>query len=151
MALLAAPVQDAASNPSGKAKRQWACDSNSMDSGYLPPSHPHPYKRTGSTPTHSFRAGSTEQPQTLCVICLYRPHPNRGVRSRKGTLSDGEPAFSTRSKLGHLIDCLGKSLCVDFQLPKVASNTPISHTTPTAEAIPAKVIVSFPSTPIRRS
>jgi hypothetical protein len=54
-------MQDAASNPLGKAKRQRACDSSSTDSLYLPPSHPHPYKMTGSILTHSFRAGPTEQ------------------------------------------------------------------------------------------
>jgi hypothetical protein len=94
-------------NPSGKAERQRAQDNISTDSVYPPPSHPHPYKRTVSTPTYSFRTSPTEQPQTLSVVCLYRPHPNMGECFNE-MLSDGEPAFSTQRKLDHLVDRQGK-------------------------------------------
>ena len=117
MAVLATPTQDTLSNPVGKAKRQRARDANAMDNNYTAPSHPHPYRRMGPTPTHSFRPNPIEQPQTFCVVCLRRPHPNIG-ECREETLNDGEPAFSTRNKLGHLVDRQNKSLCVDFQLSK---------------------------------
>jgi hypothetical protein len=30
-----------------------------------------------STPTHSFRPVTTDQPQTLCAVCLRKPHQDR--------------------------------------------------------------------------
>ncbi|KAN0111396.1 hypothetical protein V8E52_008552 [Russula decolorans] len=41
---------------------------------------------------------------------------------REETLNDGDAAFSTRNKLGHLIDRQGKSLCADFQLSKACAS-----------------------------
>jgi hypothetical protein len=117
IALLAAPTQDATPNSAGRARRQRGRDASLTDRPHSPPSRPHPYKRTISAPNHSFRASPPDQPQALCIVCLRKAHPIIG-ECREETLNDGEPAFSTRAKLGHLVDRQGKSLCVDFQLYK---------------------------------
>jgi len=117
MALLASPAQGTASNTGSKAKKQWPRDANPTEGTHSPPSHHHPYKRSGASANHSFRPNSSETSQTVCVVCLRRPHPNMG-ECREETLSDGDPAFSTRNKLGQLTDRQGKSLCADFQHPK---------------------------------
>lgn len=121
MAILAAVPQDANANPSGKIRRQRARITSAGDGAQSPSPHPHPYKKAASTPTHSFRPNTNDQPQTLCAVCLRKPHQNM-AECREETLGDGQPAFSTRSKLGHLTDRQGKSLCVDFQLPKGCSS-----------------------------
>lgn len=61
-----------------------------------------------------------QQPHTLSIVCLCRPHPNM-AKHREETLSDGEPAFSSLSKFGHLTD-LQESLCVGFRLPNRSPN-----------------------------
>src|SRR5580698_8367392 len=115
MAFLGSSTQDTTLSPSSKGKRNRLCDASSTNSASSLSSHPHPYKRAGHAPSHSFRPPTTDQPQAVCVVCLRRPHPNMG-ECREETLSDRDPAFSTRSKLGHLVDRQGKTLCVDFQL-----------------------------------
>src|SRR5712672_4774047 len=109
MAILGVPAQDAASNPTGKDKRLRTQDAGAADGANPPLSHPHPYRRAAPSPSHSFRASPGDQPQTRCLVCLRTPHPHM-AECREETLSDGEPAFSTRSKLGHLVDRQGKSL-----------------------------------------
>jgi hypothetical protein len=120
MAFLATSAQDSSPNAAGKGKRQQARDTGPVDGMHSPAPH-HPYRRSGAAPSQSFRANAAEHPQTLCIVCLRRPHPNMG-ECREETLSDGEPAFSTCGKLGQLTDRQGKALCVDFQLPKSCSS-----------------------------
>ena len=123
MRALAAPAHNAAPNPPSKAKRhQRTRDTSASDSPPQYTPHPHPYRRTESTSTHSFRTSSPDQQNTICAVCLSRPHQDM-AECRKDKLSDGDPAYSSRSKLGHLVDLQGKSLCLDFQLWKGCSST----------------------------
>jgi hypothetical protein len=125
MRALTAPTHNAAPNPPSKIRRQRMRDTSASAASESPPQytpHPHPYRRSESTSTHSFRASSADQQNTICAVCLSRPHPEM-AECRKDKLSDGDPAYSTRSKLGHLVDLQGKSLCLDFQLRKGCSST----------------------------
>ena len=113
----AAAAQTSTQNVQGRPRHARFRDAAPTDSINAHPTQPHPYRRpaSGSSPTCSFRTSSSEN--ASCVVCLNRPHPNMGECHEK-MLSDGKPAFSARSKLGHLVDRQAKSLCLDFQLQK---------------------------------
>ena len=114
--LVTAPNPDTATNTGGKTKR---CPRGHVMQDSLPaPIHIFTSGTYGPLQVHhvhphSFRDSTTDQPQTLCIVCLCRPHENM-AECREVTPSDGEPAFSARSKLGHLVDLQGKSLCANF-------------------------------------
>ena len=62
----------------------------------------HQYKYTAPSSTDSFRSTSTDQ-QATRAVCFSKPHQDM-EEYHEETLSEGDSAFSTRVKLGHLID-----------------------------------------------